>query len=321
MDHSFSGKNILITGGGGLVGSHLAEELLGLNANVFVLDIVYGPESYFISQGLQKKAIVLTIDLRDFEKVKKAIAENKIDYIFHLGAQALVPSALLDPLGTLDTNIMGTVNILEATRALGTVKGVVVASSDKAYGKECVNAREDHPLRGDYPYDVSKSCTDLISVMYYKTYGMPVAVARFGNIFGPGDLHFDRIIPGIMESIIQNKELQIRSNGTLRRDYLFVKDVVGGYIKMAEHIDDIKGEAFNFSTNWNFSVIEIIEKISEILEKQCKYKILNQQRNEIPDQSLNWDKAKKILEWSPRFTFDQGILESYAWYEGYYKKN
>jgi CDP-glucose 4,6-dehydratase len=319
MKHLLSGKNVLVTGGAGLVGSHLVEKLLELNANIFVLDIVLEPKSYFISKKLEQKAKVLMVDLRNFTKIRQAIAENGIDYIFHLGAQALVPVALEDPLETLNTNVMGTVNVLEAARGLKKVKGILVASSDKAYGKDCVDVTEDQLLNGDHPYDVSKSCVDLVAKMYHRTYGLPVSVARFGNIFGPGDLHFNRIVPGIMQSIIQEKELRIRSNGQSRRDYLFVKDVAEGYIKMAEHIWHTQGEAFNFSTNWNFSVVELVEEISKTLGRPVKYVILNEQNNEILEQSLNWAKAKKVLGWQPIYLFDQGIRDTFEWYEMYLK--
>lgn len=318
MNHTLSEKNVLVTGGTGLVGSHLSEKLLELGAKVFVLDIVIIPKSYFETKKLAEQATVLMVDLRDFEKVKQVIAENNIDYIFHLGAQALVPVALEQPRETLDANVMGTVNVLEAARQLKTVTGILVASSDKAYGKNCVNVKEDRLLNGDHPYDVSKTCADLISTTYYKTYGLPVSVARFGNIFGPGDLYFNRIVPGVMESLIKNQELEIRSNGKFRRDYLFVKDVAEGYVKMAENIGQIKGEAFNFSTSWNFSVIDLVKKISEILGKECKYKILNQQQNEIPEQSLNWEKAKKVLGWELKYTLEQGIKETFEWYKDYF---
>ncbi len=174
---------------------------------------------------------------------------------------------------------------------------------------------EDQKLSGDHPYDVSKTCTDLISTTYFKTYNLPIAIARFGNIFGPGDLHFDRIFPGAMKSLIENSELEIRSNGKFRRDYLFVKDVAAGYIQMAEQIENIQGEAFNFSTNWNFSVIELVEKIGSVLGQEVKYKILDNQKNEIPAQSLNWDKAKKVLGFVPKFTLEQGISETHNWYK------
>lgn len=318
MNHPLSGKNVLVTGGAGLVGSHLAERLVELGANVFVLDILIKPGCYFSSQNLEKKVKYLNIDLRDFPKVKEAIKKNQIAYIFHLAAQALVPEAFADPLGTFSANIMGTVNVLEASRQQGGVEGILVASSDKAYGKDCVDAIEDQKVFGDHPYDASKAATDIIARTYYKTYGLPAAVARFGNIFGPGDLYFNRIIPGIMEAIVKNKELLIRSDGQFRRDYLYVKDVVEGYIKMAENIEKIKGEAFNFSTHWNFSVIELIDKIGKTLGKVCGCKILNQQQNEIPAQSLNSEKATKVLGWQPKYSLEAGAEETFDWYKKYF---
>jgi len=318
MDHILSKKNILVTGGTGLVGSHLTEKLLELGANVFVLDVVVLPKSYFETQKLAEKAKVLLVDLRDFAKVKQAIEENKIDYIFHLGAQVLVTAAYDDPLETLNANIMGTAHVLEAARQLGTVTGILVASSDKAYGKDCVDVKETQLLNGDHPYDVSKTCTDLIATSYFKTYGLPVAVARFGNIFGPGDLYFSRIVPGTMQALINNSELEIRSNGKFRRDYLYVKDVAEGYVKMAENIANIRGEAFNFSTNWNFSVIGLVEKIGNILNQKVNYKIVDSQKNEIPEQSLNWDKAKKVLGWEPHYTLEASIGQTHNWYKNYF---
>jgi len=319
MDHILKNKNILVTGGAGLVGSHLTEKLLALKAKVFVLDIVVLPKGYFETQRLAEKAKLLLIDLVDSEKVKNAVQENQIEYIFHLGAQALVTEAFVDPRRTFDSNVMGTVNILEAARQVPGVKAVLVASSDKAYGKDCINAVEDHPLMGDHPYDVSKSATDLISSTYFKTYGLPVAISRFGNIFGPGDLYFDRIVPGIMESVITDKQLEIRSNGEFRRDYVYVEDVVDGYISLAENIGKIKGEAFNFSSGLNLSVLELIGRIGKIIGQEVKYTILNNQQNEIPAQSLNFQKAKKVLGWEPGYKFEDAVLKTFAWYKNYFQ--
>lgn len=297
------------------MGSHVSEKLLAVGAKVFVLDIEFHKQSYFIVRELAKRVTVLEIDLVDFEKVKNAVAENKIDYIFHLGAQAIVTTAFEDPRRTFDSNVMGTVNILEAARQAGGVLGIVVASSDKAYGKDCLNAVESQKVFGDHPYDASKAATDMVAQTYFKTYGLPVAIARFGNIFGPGDIYFNRIIPGAMEAIVKNQELPIRSNGQFRRDYLYVKDVVEGYISLAENIGKIKGEAFNFSTNWNFSVIELLDKIGHAVGRQCKYKILNNEKNEIPAQSLNSEKAKKVLGWQPAYNIDEALSETYQWYK------
>lgn len=312
------GKNILVTGGAGLVGGHLVEKLLSLEARVFVLDIAVKPKSYFVSEKLQEKAKLIFQDVRDFAKLKELILTENISYIFHLAAQALVPLAYDDPALTLDTNIMGTVNVLEAARLIPSVKAVVVASSDKAYGKDCKNAMEDQALAGDHPYDVSKSAADLICAAYFKTYGIPVTVSRFGNIFGPGDLNFDRIIPGILRAAINSEVLEIRSDGSFKRDYVYVKDVVDGYICLAEQIDKAKGEAFNFSSGFNCSVLDLIDKISTVIGKKIEYKIVNNQKNEIPEQSLNWEKVKNILGWYPAYSLEQGMAESFGWYKNYF---
>lgn len=299
------------------MGSHLVDRLLASDAKVFVFDWKLGQPGYFVASELGKKCVCIDGDLKDKREVFSAVEKNQIDFIFHIGAQALVTVAYEDPCETFGSNIMGTVNVLEAARLSRTVKGVLVASSDKAYGKDCVDAKEDQKVFGDHPYDASKASADMISQTYFKTYGLPVAVARFGNIFGPGDMNLSRIVPGIMEAMAKNQELPIRSDGQFRRDYLYVKDVVAGYMQMAEKIGGIRGEAFNFSTNWNFSVIELIEKIGEVVGQKCEYKIFNEQKNEIPAQSLNSEKAKKVLNWQPAFRVDDAILETFKWYKNH----
>lgn len=318
MNSILSGQNVLVTGGTGLVGGHVTEKLLALGANVFVLDIVLKPGSYFETQKLAEKTTLLIQDVRDLKKLKETVATNNISYIFHLAAQALVPLAYQDPLLTLDVNIMGTINVLEVARENPGVKGVVVASSDKAYGKDCKDAVETQRLAGDHPYDVSKSAADLICTAYFNTYKVPVTVSRFANIFGPGDLNFDRIVPGTMEALIFNKTLEIRSDGKFVRDYLYVKDVAEGYVLLAEQIDQTKGQAFNFSSGNNLNVIEIVEKVSEALGQKSNYKILDLQKNEIPFQSLNYEKSKKVLGWEAKYSLEEGIKESYDWYKTFY---
>mgnify|MGYP001004876462 CR=1 FL=1 len=309
-----SGKNILVTGGFGLVGSHLVEKLLDLNANVICTGRSFNPRSYFAQKKLQERVTVANCDLKDFERVFDVVTKYEIDYIFHVGAQPIVDTAYWNPRGTFADNITGTINILESARLFRRVRGVIVASSDKAYGKNSVDATEERPMAGDHPYDVSKSCTDLIARTYAKTYEVPVTVSRFGNIYGPGDLNFNRIIPGIIKAIINDEVIEIRSDGKFVRDYVFVKEVVGGYVMLAEKIDLTKGEAFNFSTGYNFSVMELIEKISSIVGIGCKYNILNSQKNEIPAQSLNFKKAKEKLGWTQAYSFENGIKETYEWY-------
>ncbi len=316
----FKGKRVLITGAHGLVGGHLTEELLKQGALVFVTSRDKDPRSYFFRQGFENQVVTEICDINDAKRVKEVILKNEIEYVFHLAAQALVRTAFLDPVGTLQTNIMGTVNVLEACRVSPYIKGVVVASSDKAYGKNCVDAKEDQKLSGDHPYDVSKSATDLIALSYFKTYGLPVTVSRFGNIFGPGDLNFNRIVPGTLEALFKDMPLQIRSDGKFVRDYVFVKDVVDGYLRLALHVAKTKGQAYNFSTGYILSVLDIISRIESVVGKKCRYEILNIQVNEIPFQSLNFEKAVRELGWVPKFNLDEAMFITANWYREYLLK-
>ena len=312
---SLSGKNVLVTGGTGLVGSHLVERLLERGAKVFCTVRSKNPQSYFYQHKFDERVVTVDCDITNAARVFDVVSKYEIEYIFHLAAQPIVATSFINPHETFNSNILGTVNVLEAARRTPYIKGVVVASSDKAYGKDCLDAKEDQPLAGDHPYDVSKSATDLIAQTYYNTYGLPVAITRFGNIFGPGDLNMNRIVPGIMKSILREETLEIRSDGQFVRDYVYVKDVVEGYLLLAENIESVKGEAFNFSTGYNFSVLGLIETISASLGKECKYLVKNNQKNEIPFQSLNYRKATERLGWKPLYTLDQGIAETYEWYK------
>ncbi len=309
-------KNILVTGATGLVGSHLVERLLTMGVGrIIALSRSRDPEAYFFKNNFDRRVVMANGDLKDRERIADIVTKYEINYIFHIAAQPIVSTAFINPYETLATNIMGTVHILEAAKMSPRIEGVVIASSDKAYGKNCTAALEDQPLRGDHPYDVSKSCTDLLALTYAKTYNLPVTVSRFGNIFGPGDLNFNRIIPGIMKAAINNEVLEIRSDGTFARDYIYVKDVVDGYIYLAEQMNKSKGEAFNFSSGFNFSVLDLISGISAIIGKKIDYKIVNNQKNEIPSQSLNFDKAEKILGWKSKYSFADGVKETYEWYK------
>ena len=320
MNNYFANKNVLVTGATGLVGGHITEKLVNQGGCVCITQRSSNPRSYFFEKSLDRRVVSAMCDLKDYNRVFDIIAKYEIEYIFHVAGQPLVLIAFINPKETLETNIMGTVNILEAARHCPNIKGVVVASSDKAYGKKCDNATEDFPMAGDHPYDVSKSCADLIARTYAKTYNIPVAVSRFGNIYGPGDLNFNRIIPGIMKAIILDETLIIRSDGTFIRDYVYVKDVADGYLSLMENMEKIKGEAFNFSTGYNFSVLDLIQKISLVLGKMCRYQIDSNQVNEIPQQSLNYEKIRNILGWRSNYTFEQGILETFEWYNRYFQK-
>jgi len=319
MSTYFKGKNVLVTGATGLVGGHIVEKLIAQGATVFITRRSTDSRSYFTKNDFGQKTISAFCDIKDYNRVFNVISKYEIEYIFHVAAQPIVTTAFVNPKEALEVNIMGTVNILEAARNCPQVKGVVVASSDKAYGKKCDNAAESAPMAGDHPYDVSKSCADLIARAYAKTYGLPVAVSRFGNIYGPGDLNLNRLIPGIMKALILEETLEVRSDGNFIRDYVYVKDVADGYLLLMENVVKFKGEAFNFSTGYNFSVLQLIEKISRVIGQECRYKILNNQQNEIPFQSLNYEKATKVLGWKSAHTFEEGIKETFEWYNKYFK--
>jgi CDP-glucose 4,6-dehydratase len=323
----FKNKNILVTGGTGFVGSHLVEELVNQKANIITTHLELDPKSYFFTQKLNDKTIMVNCDVEDYELVFDIISKFNIEYIFHLAAQALVDVGYYNPKRTLTTNITGTVNILESARLLPFVKGVIFASSDKAYGKlekvptssktslGASKYKETDPLRGDHPYEVSKSAADLICCSYFKTYNVPVVTTRFGNIYGEGDLNFSRIIPGAIKSIIKNETLNLRSNGKFVRDYLYVKDVINGYLLLAKNINKIKGEAFNFGSKETLSVIQLLKLIEKTLDKKIKYKILNNAKNEIPYQSLDYSKIKKQLNWNPKFSIKSSIKKIFEWYK------
>lgn len=320
MNNYFKGKKVLVTGSTGLVGGHIVEKLLEQGAVVFATRRSKDFRSYFIEKGFDRKTISAACDIKDYDRIFDVISKYEIEYIFHLAAQPIVPTAFINPKEALETNIMGTVNVLEAARHCPEIKGIVLASSDKAYGKKCDSATETTPMAGDHPYDVSKSCADLIARTYANTYGMPIAVSRFGNIYGPGDLNINRIIPGIMEALVFDTTLELRSDGSFIRDYVYVKDVADGYLLLMENIDRVKGEAFNFSTGYNLSVLELIDKVSGIVGKKCKYEITNNQKNEIPSQSLNYEKATNILGWKSNYSFEDGMKETYEWYKNYLNK-
>jgi len=306
--------NILVTGGAGFIGSHLVDRLIKEGHKLVIIDDL----STGRKESLNSKAKFYKIDIRHPE-VFQIFKKEQPKIVFHLAAQPLVEVAYKNPLETLETNIMGTANVLEACRLKGGLKSIVVASSDKAYGKaEKLPYIEETPLKGDHPYEVSKSSADLIARAYFKTYGLPVTVTRFGNVFGPGDVNFNRLIPGILKSIITNTEFLIRSDGKMVREYIYVNDIANGCIKLAQNIEKIKGEAFNFGSKNIFSVIEVIKKIENILKVKVNYQILNTAKNEIPEQYLDWTKINKTLGWQPEMSFEKGIKESFNWYKNFY---
>jgi CDP-glucose 4,6-dehydratase len=313
------GKNILVTGGTGFVGSHLVEELLKTGAHVVVPYRSADPSSYFATQGLRQHTVLVYDDLKDFDRTFEIVTKYEIDYIFHLAAQAIVPTAYINPRETIMSNVIGTTNILEAARLYSGIKGIIVASSDKAYGKSKKAYKETDPLRGDHPYEVSKSAADLIAYSYFKTYKLPVVITRFGNIYGPGDLNFNRIIPGIIKTLITGNTLIVRSDGTYKRDYVYVKDVVSAYIFLLRHLEKIKGESFNISYGYSISVGSLIRSAEKVFKKKIHFKISDSAINEIAYQHLDYSKIKK-LGWAPSYRLPSSLRETYAWYLQYVEK-
>ncbi len=312
-------KTVLVTGGAGFIGSHLVERLLLEGCKVIVPYIEIEEKSYFKSQNLEKKVKLTLCDVRDWKAVSNLIKTNRIDFVFHLAAQAIVEDALSDPRETFETNIMGTVNVLEAVRRFGKVKGIVVTSSDKAYGK-IPRARENDPLSGNHPYESSKSSADLVAQTYYSTYLMPVVVTRFGNVYGEGDINFSRIIPGILKAVAGGEKLKIRSDGKYVRDYVYVGDIVDSMILILKNIEKISGEVFNVSSFENLSVIELLKKAELILKVKINFEISNTAVNEIPVQSIDFEKISKKLGWEPNNKLEDTLESIFNWYSNYFSK-
>ena len=316
-------KNVLITGNEGFLGSNLTKILISADANIVGLDIEVKRKNTLFNKEDYKKIVTIKGSVADYNLVKKIISKYKIDVVFHLGAEAIVGKCIKNPLLTFSSNIEGTWNVLEVCRNSKTVKSIVTASSDKAYGShKILPYKEDASLHGDHPYDVSKSCADLIAYTYFHTYGLPVAITRCGNIYGPGDFNFSRIVPDTVRCMLANKPIEIRSDGKFTRDYVFVEDIANGYILLAEKLNVLKlgGEAFNFSDENPITVIELVKKLYQLDGKKPNYKILNQAKYEIKHQYLASQKARKILKWKPEFTLNTGLKKAVDWYTNYFNK-
>lgn len=323
MTFKWKDHNVLVTGATGLVGSWLTKYVIDEGAATVALVRDAVPQS--ILWGSSKDFDYLKGELRlvhgaleDYALLERAINEYEIDTVFHLGAQTIVGTANRNPLSTFEANIRGTYNLLEACRRSLLVKAVVVASSDKAYGdQEDLPYTEATPLQGTHPYDVSKSCADLISYAYFKSYGLPVCITRCGNFYGPGDLNFNRIVPGTIRSLLNGERPVIRSDGSYIRDYLYVKDGALAYKLLAERMlqdKAIHGEAFNFSTESQMTVLELVKKITKIMKIKKEPAIMNTSSNEILHQYLSAKKARKTLGWKPEYTFEASISETVDWY-------
>lgn len=318
-------RRVLVTGATGLLGSHLVAELLRRKASLVCLVRDWVADSEAVTSGTLGKCRVVRGELEDYETVLRALNEYEIDTVFHLGAQTIVGTASRSPLSTFEANIKGTWVLLEAARQLaGRVQRIIVASSDKAYGEHpTLPYTEDAPLIGRFPYDVSKSCADLITLSYFHSYRLPVAVTRCGNLYGGGDLNWNRLIPGTIRAVLKGDSPVIRSDGTFVRDYFFVRDAVEAYLQLAERVpeDGFIGEAFNFGTETPLSVTQMAGEILRVMgREELPLKIMNQATNEISRQYLDCAKARARMQWAPHWTLDAALRETVAWYRDYFER-
>jgi CDP-glucose 4,6-dehydratase len=317
-DHFWRDRRVFVTGGTGLAGGWLIERFVELKAEIVALVRDWVPGARFVALGIDRHVTVVRGDVCDQALLERVLGEYEIDVVIHLAAQTIVGIANRNPISTFETNIGGTWALLEAVRRSPSVKVTIVASSDKAYGAAAeLPYTETTPLFGQHPYDVSKSCADLIAQSYARTWGLPVAVTRCGNFFGGGDLNWNRIVPGTIRSILRNERPLVRSDGKFVRDYIYIEDAVDSYLLLAEYLrrsPEIAGEAFNFSTGKPYSVLEMVDLISGLMNSELEPIVLNEASNEIREQSLNSAKAEKILGWRPRFGLKAGLVRTVAWY-------
>lgn len=318
VDDYWRGRRVFVTGGTGLLGSALVERLVALDADVTCLVRDWVHNSRLVSEGALNKVNAVRGELEDGPLLLRALNEYEIDSVFHLGAQTIVGTAARSALSTFETNIKGTWLLLDACRQLDRVERVVVASSDKAYGEhETLPYTEDAPLQGRFPYDVSKSCADLISISYHRSYDVPVAITRCGNLYGAGDLNFNRLIPGTIRSAYRGEAPVIRSDGTLIRDYFYVEDAVEAYLRLAERLphNDFSGEAFNFGTETPMSVLDMVALILKLMDAEhIAPTVLGQATHEILQQYLDCAKARRLLDWNPMYTMEEGVAATIKWY-------
>ncbi len=324
MSDFWRGKRVLVTGATGLIGSWLAKALLARGAVVTALVKDIEPQSELYRSGAANAIRIVQGRLEEYAVLERAVSEHAVDSVFHLAAQAIVPVARRSPLATFESNIRGTYHVLEACRQhQDQVARVVVASSDKAYGEQAEIYREDMRLDPAHPYDVSKACGELLARSYTRTYGLPVAVARCGNIFGGGDLNWSRIVPGTIRAALLREPLIIRSNGRLVRDYFFVKDAAEAYLALGEqvHRPEVSGEAFNFSMETPLSVLDLVARLQKLLAAPGLDTVIAETaQDELTHQALSAKKARDVLGWRPRWELEEGLAETIAWYQEYFAR-
>lgn len=316
-------REVFVTGGTGLLGSRLVSELVAAEARVTCLVRDWVPDANFYRLQLDQSVRCIRGAVEDRSLLERILGEYEIETVFHLAAQTIVGIANRNPISTFETNILGTWNLLEACRRSPRVKQIVIASSDKAYGdQQQLPYAETMPLQGVYPYDVSKSCADLLSRTYSVTYSLPLCVTRCGNFYGAGDLNWNRVVPGTIRSVIRGERPIIRSDGTLVRDYFYVNDGAKAYMHLAERMaenPEILGHSFNFSNEIQLTVLEIVDKILALMGKTADLPpiIKGESSHEILRQYLSSEKARTMLGWTPAYTLDEGLKQTIRWYDEY----
>jgi CDP-glucose 4,6-dehydratase len=313
-----------VTGGTGLVGSWLVRRLVEAGAQVVCLVRDWVPQSELVRSGTLERVAVVRGDIRDQATVERALGEYEVDTVMHLAAQTIVGIANRNPVSTFESNVQGTWAVLEACRRSPSVKQVVFASSDKAYGDcDTLPYDETTPLVGRHPYDVSKSCADLIAQSYATTYGLPVVITRCGNFYGGGDLNWNRIVPGTVRSVHRGQRPVIRSDGTYVRDYFYVEDGAHAYMTLAEKLAEdraLAGQAFNFSNEIQVPVRELVDRIIHSMGSELEPEVRNEAKHEIKHQYLSAEKARRVLGWRPLFTLDEGLSRTIAWYDDFLRQ-
>lgn len=301
------------------MGSWLVRELTRRGADVVCLVRDWVPQSEFVRSGLKERTKTVRGDVRDQPLLERVLGEYEIKTVFHLAAQTIVSVANRNPISTFETNVGGTWAMLEACRRSTSVEQIIVASSDKAYGdQEILPYDERTPLQGRHPYDVSKSCADLIAQSYAATFDSPVAITRCGNLYGGGDLNWNRIVPGTIRSALRGERPVIRSDGSLVRDYFYVRDGAAAYMLLAEQLayrPELKGEAFNFSNELQIPVLELVRTILHLMGSDLEPEVRNEASHEIRHQYLSASKARRLLGWKPDFDLASGVRETITWYK------